>query len=164
LHTTYPIVALLQAFEWFDESLQRGMKANGWPVMTRPESAVMIHVCLGMTRPSDLARSLGLTRQAIHSTINQITRKGIFMMEADPTDGRIKVIALTPMGETMRQQANAMVGEFSRHLSGVIGARRFSNMMDALGADWGEPFGAASPQPGGIGRNRIVRKTRATEA
>ena len=73
----YMIVPLLAAFEWFDESLQRSLKEAGWPPLTRPESMVMMHVQLNIVRPSDIARSLRLTRQAIHATIGSLVERNL---------------------------------------------------------------------------------------
>ena len=42
-----------------------------------------------------IARSLGLTRQAVHRTIGQICEKGLFEMRPDPADGRGSIIVLT---------------------------------------------------------------------
>ena len=134
----YPIAPLLEGFEWFDEGLQRGLKQRGWPVLTRPESIVMIHVLLGVRRPSDIARRLSLTRQAVHVTLAKIVEKGLFVLEEDPVDKRMLTVGLTPMGETMRNDANLIVERLTGALAKRLGARRYSALMDALHGDWGE--------------------------
>jgi DNA-binding MarR family transcriptional regulator len=134
---SYLIVPLLQGFEWFDEGLQRSLQARGWPQLTRPESMVMIHVILDVTRPSDIARSLGLTRQAVHVTIGQIVRKGIFELKDDPSDNRIKIVALTADGSAMRNDARATVTYLTDRLSERIGKRHVQSLRDALSQDWG---------------------------
>jgi DNA-binding MarR family transcriptional regulator len=134
---SYLIVPLLQGFEWFDEGLQRSLQARGWPQLTRPESMVMIHVILDITRPADIARSLGLTRQAVHTTISQIVAKGIFDLKDDPSDRRIKVVALTAEGRAMRRDAQAAVKYLADRLTERIGERHVQNLRDAFAQDWG---------------------------
>lgn len=138
-HTVYPIVPLLQGYEWFDEGLQTALSARGWPSLTRPESMVMHHVILGIVRPADIARSLGLTRQAVHSTIAQIVEKGVFELQPDPDDGRIRIVTLTETGKAMRADAQRIVTWLAQRLGERIGRKRLANLIDAFSQDWGEP-------------------------
>lgn len=136
-HSAYPIVPLLQGYEWFDEALQRSLKNRGWPTLTRPESMVMHHVILGIVRPAEIARSLGLTRQAVHATIGQIVDKGVFELQPDPQDRRIRVVALTAMGAAMRADARRIVAWLAEQLGERIGRKRLANLVEALSQDWG---------------------------
>ncbi len=133
----YLIIPLLQGFEWFDEGLQRSMRARGWPTLTRPESMIMIHVIQDMIRPSEIARSLGLTRQAVHRTIGQVCEKGLFEMKPDPTDGRGSIIVLTLQGEAMRHDAQNIVGAIHKVLEKRLGAKAFRDLVNLLESDWG---------------------------
>lgn len=142
----YLIVPLLAGFEWFDESLQMSLREAGWPHLTRPESMVMMHVQMDMVRPADIARSLRLTRQAVHSTINSLVERGVFEMADDPTDGRIRIVQLTPMGNAMRQDARKIVEHLTKELSRRIGARRVKALTEAFAGDWGAPIVHALPE------------------
>lgn len=133
----YLIIPLLQGFEWVDEGLQRSLRARGWPTLTRPESMVMIHVILDMIRPSEIARSLGQTRQAIHRTIGQIVEKGLFELRVDPDDGRGSIIVLTAQGEAMRVDAQHIVRLIHGELETRIGKARMARLVEALNTDWG---------------------------
>ena len=135
----YLIIPLLQGFEWFDEGLQTSLRARGWPVLTRPESMVMVHVVLQMTRPSEIARSLGLTRQAVHYTIANIVKKGLFELQPDPGDGRGSVISLTPVGRAMRRDARHIVNLMRQELSRRISEKEVAALFRAISAQWGEP-------------------------
>jgi DNA-binding MarR family transcriptional regulator len=138
-HIDYLIIPLLEGFEWFDESLQRSLQAAGWPALTRPESMVIAHVQLDLVRPADIARRLRLTRQAVHSTIAGLVERGLFALEPDPHDGRIKMVTLTAMGEAIKVDAMRAVNDITRELEARIGAERISALAEAFAADWGEP-------------------------
>lgn len=138
-NSDYLIVPLLAGFEWFDESLQMSLREAGWPHLTRPESMVMMHVQMDVVRPADIARSLRLTRQAVHSTINALVERGVFELADDPTDGRIRIVQLTPMGKAMRQDAQKIVAHLSEELGRRIGARRVKALREAFAGDWGAP-------------------------
>lgn len=149
MNSDYLIVPLLAGFEWFDESLQMSLREAGWPHLTRPESMVMMHVQMNVVRPADIARSLRLTRQAVHSTINSLVERGVFEMADDPTDGRIRIVQLTPMGTAMRQDAQKIVAHLAEELGRRIGARRVKALREAFGPDWGSPFLCSLGEPGG---------------
>ena len=139
MNSDYLIVPLLAGFEWFDESLQMSLREAGWPHLTRPESMVMMHVQMNVVRPADIARSLRLTRQAVHSTINSLVERGVFEMADDPTDGRIRIVQLTPMGKAMRQDAQKIVAELTEEVKAL---------REAFGSDWGAPILCSLGEPG----------------
>ncbi|MBL8555610.1 MAG: winged helix-turn-helix transcriptional regulator, partial [Phenylobacterium sp.] len=108
------LLSLLQGFYWFDEGLQNYFQARGWPPVTRPQSMVMANIALGVRRPPDIARRLGVSRQAIHATLSQMVALGIVALADDPTNGKVKEVVLTAQGERMRrdaQRAMLLMGE-----------------------------------------------------
>ena len=138
--TDYLIVPLLQAFCWFDDGLQAYLQEKGWGHVTRPQSMVMVNVVTGVCRPSDIARNLGISRQAIHSTINQMVEMGMFELTDDPLDGRSKIVSIAAKGMEMRADANAAVQMLTAELARRIGKANVANLAVALGADWGAPM------------------------
>lgn len=139
-NVSYLIVPLLQGFEWFDESLQRSLREIGWPNLTRPESMVMMHVQFNIVRPADIARSLGLTRQAVHVTISALVKRGVFELVDDPVDRRIKIVQLTAKGNAMRHDAQLIVQELTAQLSRRIGKPQLRALREAFSRDWGGPI------------------------
>ena len=134
------IVPLLQGFSWFDDGLQAYLQAKGWPHATRPQSMVMVHVVRGVTRPSDIARNLGVSRQAIHTTINQMIELGLLELEKDSGDGRSKRVVITPTGQKMRAVAQEAMGVMSAALEARIGKPAVDALHKAFAADWGPPL------------------------
>ncbi len=135
----YLISPLLEGFEWFDDGLQRSLKAAGWQPVTRAESMVIHHVLFGARRPAEIARALRLSRQAVHATIASLIRAGIFDLAPDPDDGRIKVVVLTDQGKAMFNDANRIVEGLALELERRIGARRIKALREAFEVDWGTP-------------------------
>ena len=117
--------------------LRERASARGLPTLTRPESMIMIHVIQEMVRPSEIARSLGLTRQAVHRTIGQICEKGLFELRPDPDDGRGSIIVLTKRGEEMRHDAQHIVGAIHKVLEQRLGSKAFRELVKLLESDWG---------------------------
>ena len=132
------ILPLLQGFFWFDDGLQAYLQARGWSEVTRPESMVMTNVVIGVHKPSDIARNLGVSRQSVHATIAQMVGKGILELVDDPADGRAKLVVLSEVGQRMREDANEAMAQMVGVLRRRIGSKAVDHLMAAFAAEWGE--------------------------
>ncbi|SEJ87651.1 transcriptional regulator, MarR family [Sphingomonas sp. OV641] len=140
---------LFQRFCWLDERLQAQLHDHGWPDVSRAQSMVMINIVSGITRPSDIARRLGISRQAIHATVAQMIDKGMVTLVPDPDDARHKQLTLTAFGERMRADAQGIMGGLTDQIAGTIGEARFEALLETLASDWGDgPVGASGAASG----------------
>lgn len=137
MRTNQLIIALFRRFCWLDEGLQSRLHDHGWPDVSRPQSMVMTNIVSGVVRPSDIARNLGISRQAIHSTINQMVKLGIVQLEVDPDDRRHMVVSLTDLGARMRQDAQRSMDALTAQVAAALGQNKFDALLAALEADWG---------------------------
>jgi DNA-binding MarR family transcriptional regulator len=133
------LVPLMQAFFWFDDGLQSYLQARGWNQVTRPQSMVMTQVVLGVRKPSDIARNLGISRQAVHTTINQMIGLGMLELRDDLNDRRAKIVAVSPKGREMGRDADDAMTALAAELRRRIGDRNVDNLIKAFAADWGAP-------------------------
>ncbi|WP_432770175.1 MAG: winged helix-turn-helix transcriptional regulator [Sphingopyxis sp.] len=140
------IIALFQRFCWLDEGLQARLHDHGWPDVNRPQSMVMTNIVSGIVRPSDIARNMGLSRQAIHSTIGQMVKLGIVRLDVDPQDRRHMIVSLTALGAQMRADAQQAMDALTAQISDVLGQKEFDALLAALEADWGDNI-AREPTP-----------------
>jgi DNA-binding MarR family transcriptional regulator len=134
------IVPIWQAFVWMDDSLQSYLRQQGWPEVTRPQSMVMNNVVMGVRKPSDIARNLGVSRQAIHTTLRQMVALGLLQLVDDPDDGRSKVVAIGETGSKMRENAQTAMLLLAKALERRIGKAHVDGLKAALAADWGAPL------------------------
>ena len=138
MRTNQLIIALFQRFCWLDEGLQARLHDRGWPDVSRAQSMVMTNIVTGVVRPSDIARNIGVSRQAIHSTINQMVEMGMVRLEPDPDDRRHSIVSLTETGQQMRQDAQMSMDRLGEQIAQRLGPERFDAMLAALEADWGD--------------------------
>ena len=141
------LLSLLQGFYWFDEGLQNYLRSKGWPAVTRPQSMVMANVVLGFRRPSDIARNMDVSRQAIHATINQMVKLGILALTDDATNRRVKLLTLTPLGERMRVDAQQAMVVMSDELGRRVGRPQLLKTAHLLHGDWGAPMSFLKDTP-----------------
>ncbi|MDX1693244.1 MAG: MarR family winged helix-turn-helix transcriptional regulator [Ketobacteraceae bacterium] len=132
----------MRAFYWADEGLQNYLQSRGWPEITRAQSLVFVNIGEGITRPSEIAAKVGVTRQAIHQTINELVEAGFVTLEADPGDRRAKVLRFTEQGARIGKDAVQGLAAVESLLAERIGAETVKSLRDALERDWGNPFQA----------------------
>jgi len=141
----YLIIPLLEAFYWYDESLRNYLQQHGWPEVTRPQSIIMANIIQGVNRPSDIARRIGVSRQAVHEIINQMVEQKYLTLRADPEDGRAKIIVISKVGERRRKDAQAAMRVISEQLARRIGKHNVANLIAAFDEDWGAPISDFTP-------------------
>lgn len=131
------MLLLFERFCWFDSALQAQMRGHGSPEISRPQSMVMLCIASGTTRPADVARRVGVSRQAIYATINQLVDKELIYLTDDPDDRRQKQLAMTDYGQRAREDAQKSLAELGDILVERIGMDQLEAMLAALRADWG---------------------------
>ena len=145
------IVPIWQAFVWFDDGLQSYLRKQGWPEVTRPQSMVMTNVIAGVRRPSDIARNLGVSRQAVHVTLRQMIDLDLLVLIDDPEDGRSKIVDIGDAGGLMRENARDAMRLMTLELRRRIGDETVEQIKQALSADWGASISWEEPDLRGIG-------------
>ncbi len=72
-------------------------------------------------RPSELARRTDVTKQAVGQTLAEMERRGLVASIPDPTDGRARLVRLTPKGEAAFGEGLAALARVERELEGEVG-------------------------------------------
>lgn len=129
------------AFQFFNEigiidqlsgtMLERALPAG----MTRAQFTVLNHfVRLGHDRrsPAQLASAFQVTRPTMTSTLARLERAGLVTIEPDPRDGRGKLVALTPQGVAMRQNAIEAIAPLLPLLEGVVDRDELAMILPLL--------------------------------
>jgi DNA-binding MarR family transcriptional regulator len=82
-------------------------------------------------RLSELANTLGISRQAVNQVIDQIEAAGYVRRTPDPLDGRAKRVQLTAAGQSLLDDGVRVAGEQEGAYAALVGRRA----LDALRAD-----------------------------
>ena len=83
-------------------------------------------------RPTDLARQLDTSKQAINPLINDLERWGYLERRSDPGDRRGRVLYLTARGRDLLTTVRALHAEIEGDLQQRLGCRRFETLLAAL--------------------------------
>lgn len=130
---------LLSGFRWFDDGLRRNLAARGWPPISSGQSLVFAHLDPGGTTISELARRIGVTRQAVHQMTTALAAAGLVELRPCPGDARSRLVILTPKGRRSVPLALAIFDQLEKLLAARIGKRRAADLRVALEAEWGPP-------------------------
>jgi DNA-binding MarR family transcriptional regulator len=98
---------------------------------------IMVNISHGITRPSDLARNIGISRQAIQQTLVEMERNGLVRLVPDPTDGRAKIARFSRRGSGIGKAAFSAMSAVEEELEERLGARAVEQLKDVLFCDWG---------------------------
>jgi DNA-binding MarR family transcriptional regulator len=137
---------LLRAFRWFDESLLSALHAAGWPELTRAHSLVFAQLDTKGTRTAEIARRAGISRQAVHQTVQELQRLGLVRLVPDPTNRSAKLVVPTDRGRDSIRVAKATLANLEDELAQRLGRQHVQALRQALEADWGPTIDGS---PGG---------------
>ncbi len=128
---------LVHATYWLDDGLQAYMREHAGMSLPRAQSMMMVYISEGVDRPSDLAKRLRVTKQAVRQGLKELIAKDILTIEPDPSNGRQKLIRFTDHGRELRDIAREGLENLEATLKRHIGVEPVKAMRKALDADWG---------------------------
>jgi DNA-binding MarR family transcriptional regulator len=132
-------LALLKASDWFNDALLRRLHANGWPTVTRSHSLVFANLDPAGTRPAELARRLGITRQSMQKLLQAMVELDLVEVSVDDRDARATVVHLTAAGKVLMKSARRELALLERELARRIGMQNVDALRSVLALSWGDP-------------------------
>lgn len=143
---------LWHAFQWMDEGMQNHLRAAGHEPLSRTQAMIVSHIGNGMTRPSELARELGVSRQAVHQLLADMEARDLVELLADPSDARAKIVRFKRWGKDVARFSLQATAELEALIGERIGKKPLAELKRILlDTDWGK---VSAPAPA-----RSVRKS-----
>ncbi len=130
---------LVQAFRWFEDALAADPDTAHLPRLSGSQFMTLVSLDADGTSISELARRVGVTRQAMHQMVGELEKSALVETTDSPNDGRIKLVCLSLLGRTLDDKAKAALAGLEKRLADRIGQAAVSGLHDALSADWGPP-------------------------
>jgi len=108
------------------------LHVRGHGTVQRAHIAVLGNIHTEGTRLVELARRLGVTRQAASQIVRQIERRGFLERTTDPADGRAVLVRHTQAGRALLLDALSLMDEIEAGYAELVGARAMDQMRRAL--------------------------------
>jgi DNA-binding MarR family transcriptional regulator len=130
---------LLDRFRWFDQALLFTLHDRLGVKLTSAQSLLFADLGVEGARQSDLARRLGVSRQAVNELVHGLVQQGFVEVLPDPDSRRSKLVRPTTQGRESIKVALQTFAQLEKELRSRIGDRRVDQLRLALDTDWGDP-------------------------
>ena len=131
-------------YAWFEDALLRICERSGRTSLGKADLRLLTHLDCGTTHSSELARRLGVSRQAVGKLMKNLVAEGLVQLEIDPERRNMKRIVMTDEGTRWIREAVGELQKIEKALVRRIGGKRVAALRQALEADWGSPVAGAS--------------------
>ena len=125
------------AQSWFETALIPYLQKHGGKNLGYADLKLLANLDCGTTYASELARRMGVSRQAVNKLINNLVEAGLVRLEAVPGKRNTKWIVITESGRETIMDIVAELNRMESLLEGRVGAEQMTVLRTALEADWG---------------------------
>jgi len=116
-----------------ERAIGRVRERSGQPVRVA-HTTLLPHIDLEGTRLTEIARRLGVTKQAAGQLVDELVDMGTLERVPDPEDARAKLVRFTPRGKQALLAGLAVLTELEGELAKSLGKKRVSELHDTLRA------------------------------
>ena len=93
-----PAQLLIRAARLLNEHAIARIRQRGRGDVRVSHASLLPHIDLEGTRITEIARRMGVTKQAVNQAVSEIEALGLVRRKADPSDGRAKLVLFTAKG------------------------------------------------------------------
>lgn len=122
---------LLLARRDFLERLAIKMESDSATVV-QARGRLLPYIDLDGTRSADLARRMGLTKQAVGKLVRELEAEGLLYREPDGADGRAFLVKFTDAGIEYLSRLHRCISQIERDYERGVGADRMQAVREAL--------------------------------
>jgi len=131
---------LMHGQQWVTSSLVNLMTARGHARLTSAHLMFLNNLDCGVTHASEVARRMGVSRQAVYRSTRELQKLGVLGLEVDPARKTQKIIRMTEYGQRVALDARACLDEIETALKKRLGKGDLEALASALGREWGPPL------------------------
>ena len=117
---------LLSRYEWVEQRMLARAARNGYGEVTAAQVGL-----------SELARRLGVSRQAVHQLAREAAALNLVEFVPSETDGRVKLLRFTQRGWAMSDSAAEEIEAIEAEIAQQIGAPALQTLRELLSQPWG---------------------------
>src|SRR5215211_3093248 len=141
------LIALLNdARRRFAEELGPRPEAASYGGIGEAHGCVFGHIPAAGARLTSLAEAAQLTKQAVGEVATDLEQLGYLERVPDPTDGRAKILALTPKGRVAQQTGRRIIREIEAEWAERYGEREMAVLRATLEGIVGDPADPADAE------------------
>ena len=114
------------------DRVQESVREAGFDDVRPAHGFAFVRLAGGGATVVELARHLGVTKQAASQLVEELSRKGYVERTPHPADARARLVVLTERGQACTAAADAAVAAQVQKWAEVLGAERLEALRDDL--------------------------------
>lgn len=124
---------LMKAARLFNDRALELVRERSWQEIRPAHTSLFPHIDLEGTRTTEIARRVGISKQAVGQLVDELEEMGAVERVPDPKDGRAKLVRFAETdGRSVIFHGLAMLGELEADLAEKIGPRRMTALRRVL--------------------------------
>jgi DNA-binding MarR family transcriptional regulator len=131
------LLNMLRAVYWYCDALQDNLESQGHPRTTRAMAFVLLNIAQGEHRAINIARNLGISRQAVGQMLEELRSRDFITVREDPSNRRSRIVDFSPAFAEPGAACAEILAKLDAQVSRSVGKRNFESMAQALSRDWG---------------------------
>ena len=124
--------AVLRVASQLVDAIQQGLQRRGFDDLRPVHGFAFARISGARTTTSDLASHLGVSKQAAAQMVEHLVLRGYLRREADPVDGRARMLVLTERGHACTVAADQAAGDVVEQWRDQLPAEQFQQLQDGL--------------------------------
>lgn len=117
-----------------EQALARVEQAEGAPRIRPAHTSLFPHIDLAGTRLTELAKRMGISKQAVGQLVDELEQLEVIERIADPEDGRAKLIRFRQKPGVSLLDGLAHLRRFETEIGESLGPKRMAALHDGLTA------------------------------
>lgn len=114
-----------------ERAIRTVRERTGRPVRVA-HTLLLPHIDFEGVRSTELARRLGVSKQAVGQLVDELVEMRIVERVADPDDGRAKLVRFSARGRRSILDGLGVLGEIERDMEAALGRSAFAALHAAL--------------------------------
>jgi len=127
---------LRERHEWMEAQVFEGAERGGYGGVTPAMSRLYGHIRREPVGLSELARQLGVSRQAIHKMVGEAVQMGFLELVDSEEDKRIKLVRFSEKGLRMAESARQEMESIEQRVAEKIGQKDLEELRRILAKAW----------------------------
>ena len=124
---------LLRAARLFNEAAIARVNASGGPPLREAHTRLLPHLGRTGIRATELARRVGVSKQAVGVLVDEMVGWGVVERLRDPADGRALLVRLTPAGQAATLRGLGVLDTLAAELEEELGEKALRKLHKRLG-------------------------------
>jgi DNA-binding MarR family transcriptional regulator len=127
---------LLARADWFSRELEQEISRSAYADLRPAESRLLAYMAGKPCHMAELARRLGVSRQAVHKVVAGLVKRGVLELADDPERPNAKLVLYTERGREVNRGGARLIEKIEDRISRAMGDKHLAQLKALLSEPW----------------------------